>query len=167
MNSIKVTRWFIYLLIFVAVAAIIWSYNAAGSTQEELAISELAAQVQNGEIDELSVSGEGREVTVSYKNDNRQDGLVMISNFTSLEEVLGAYGITPDAFGEGKTTIVYEQPSQWGGLLNSTRHFLAGAPDHRFHLLHYAPGPGQQQSGLVLRQEPGADVYRRPSDRHL
>ena len=36
----------------------------------------------------------------------------------------------------------------------------AAARDRRLHLLHDAPGPGHQQPGHVVRQEPRADVPR-------
>ena len=61
MNSTRLTRWFVYLLIIVAIGAILWGYNTSGTTVDELAISQLAQQVKNGEVKELQVSGDGRE----------------------------------------------------------------------------------------------------------
>ena len=97
MNSTKYTRWFIYLLITVAIVAILWTYNSSGSSEEELAISELAQQIKDGEVAELEVSGDGREVTVSYEDENRPVAISQISNVSSLEEVLAAYGISESA----------------------------------------------------------------------
>jgi cell division protease FtsH len=126
-NTSRITRYFIYLLIVVAIFAIIWSYSSAGTEPEELAISELAQQIKNGEVAELQVSGEGREVTVVYnEGTNRPDAHTLISNFSSLEEVLATYGVSDSDFGagQGQTTIVYQPPSQWSGLLNLVGIFL-------------------------------------------
>lgn len=124
MNSMRITRWFVYLLIGVAIAAILWGYSSTGSNPEELAISNLAQQIKDGEVAELGVSGDGREVTVSYKDQKRLPALAMISSTSSLEEILATYGISEHIFGEGNTVIIYEAPSQWGGLLNLLGIFL-------------------------------------------
>ena len=52
MNSVRITRWFIYLLIGVAIVAILWSYNSTGTSTEELAISNLAQQIKDGDVAE-------------------------------------------------------------------------------------------------------------------
>lgn len=124
MNSSKVTRWFVYLLITVAVIAIIWSYNAAGSESQELPISQLAQQVKNGEVAELMVSGDGREVTVTYVDSQRPTVQTQISTVSSLEEVLSTYGVNEQYLGEGKTVLRYERPSQLGSWLNLLGIFL-------------------------------------------
>lgn len=124
MNTSKITRWFIYLLIIVAIVAILWSYNSAGETAEELAISELAQQIKNGEIAELEVAGDGREVNVRYNDSQRPDARTQISSVSSLEEVLAAYGVTEQDYREGNTIILYEAPSRWGGWINILGIFL-------------------------------------------
>ena len=124
MNSTKYTRWFIYLLITVAIVAILWTYNSSGSSEEELAISELAQRIKEGEVAQLEVSGDGREVTVKYEDFNRPVAISQLSNVSSLEEVLAAYGISESYYGEGKTILIYEKPSQWGSWLNLLSIFL-------------------------------------------
>jgi len=123
-NSKRITRWIIYLVIGVAIAAILWGYNSTGTSTEELAISNLAQQIKDDEVAELGVAGDGREVTVIYRDQNRSDALAMISNTSSLEEILATYGISERIFSEGNTVIIYEAPSQWGGLLNLLGIFL-------------------------------------------
>jgi cell division protease FtsH len=123
-NSTRVTRWFIYLLITIAIVAILWSYNSSGQDEEELPISELAAQIRNHEVAVLEVSGDGREVTVIFKDDQRPSAKSQISDVSSLEEVLATYGINESYYREGETVLQYEQPSQWGGLLNLLGIFL-------------------------------------------
>jgi cell division protease FtsH len=123
-NSTRLTRWFIYILIIIAIAAILWSYNSAGTEVEELAISELAQQVKNGEVSELRVSGDGREVTVVYHASQRPEARTQISNVSSLEEVLATYGVSESDYSGSGAIIIYETPSQWGGLLNLLGIFL-------------------------------------------
>lgn len=124
MNSARITRWFIYLLIVVAIVAILWSYNTAGTETDELAISALAQQIKNGEVKELRVSGDGREVSVHYKNENRPVALTQTSSVSSLEEVLATYGVTEDEFTAGGTVVIYQTPSQWGSWINLLGIFL-------------------------------------------
>jgi len=123
-NSSKLTRWFIYLLIIVAIVAILWSYNSTEDPTEELAISELAIQIKSGEIDELEVSGDGREVTVNYKDGQIPAAKTQISSVSSLEEVLSAYGVNEDDYIAGDTIIIYQAPSRWGNWLNILGIFL-------------------------------------------
>lgn len=124
MNTNRITRWFIYLLIVLAIVAILWSYNSAGEIAEELAISELAQQIKNGEIAELEVAGDGREVNVHYNDSQREDARTQISSVSSLEEVLAAYGVTEQDYQDGNTVIIYQAPSRWGGWINLVGIFL-------------------------------------------
>jgi cell division protease FtsH len=125
-NTAKITRYFIYILIGVAIVAILWSYNSAGEQPDELAISELAQQIKDGDVAELRVSGDGGEVTVVYRDENRLPAETLVSNVSSLEEVLATYGITEQFFGVGdnQTTVIYDPPSQWGSWLNILGIFL-------------------------------------------
>ncbi len=127
MNASRMTRYFIYSLIAVAILAIIWNFSSAGVEPEELAISELAQQIKDGEVSELKVDGEGREVTVIYNEQSgRPEAKTLVSRVSSLEEVLATYGVTENDYGTGQnqTTITYEPPSQWSGLLSLVGIFL-------------------------------------------
>jgi cell division protease FtsH len=123
-NSTRITRWIVYLLITVAVVAILWSYTSSGPEEEELAVSTLAQQIKQGDVSELEVSSDGREVTVKYQNENRPPAKTQISDVTSLEELLIAYGITERQLSDGEAVIKYEPPSQWGSWLNLLGIFL-------------------------------------------
>ncbi|GMQ78816.1 MAG: ATP-dependent zinc metalloprotease FtsH [Anaerolineae bacterium] len=124
MNSTRITKWFIYILITVAIVAILWSYNTVGSERDEIPISELAQQIKSGEVEELKVSGDGREVTVQYKDGNRDPAYSQISEVSSLEEVLAAYGVSNELNQPDGLTISYERPSQFGGWLSLIGIFL-------------------------------------------
>jgi cell division protease FtsH len=124
MNSTRLTRWLVYLLIGAAIAAVLWSYSSAPAAQNDIPISQLAQEIQSNEVAELIVSGNGREVTVIYAANNRQPARASISTVSSIEEVLAAYGIDSQSYGDDRPVITYERPSQWGGLLNLVGIFL-------------------------------------------
>lgn len=123
MNSSRITRWFIYLLIVLAIVAILWSYSTASEPNEELPISQLAQQIKNGDVEELRVSGDGREVIVDYKN-TQPNARTQISSVSSLEEVLVTYGVNEQDYQSGGTVIVYQAPSRWGNWLSLLGIFL-------------------------------------------
>ncbi|HSM57160.1 MAG TPA: ATP-dependent zinc metalloprotease FtsH [Candidatus Sulfomarinibacteraceae bacterium] len=124
MNSTKVTRGFVYFLIFIAIIAILWSYNSAGPTEEELSISELAAQIKLNEVAELQIAGNGREATVIYRDRNQSPGLVQLSGNASLMEELSFLGVTTENYTDGNVTIINEKPSQLGNWLSLLSIFL-------------------------------------------
>ena len=124
MNSTKITRLFIYILIAVAIGAILWSYSTSGSSRDEIPISQLAQEIKNGTVEELEVSGDGREVTVQYKDGSRDTAYSQISEVSSLEELLAAYGVSNELYRKDGVTISYERPSQFGGWISLLGIFL-------------------------------------------
>ncbi|MFW5940388.1 MAG: ATP-dependent zinc metalloprotease FtsH [Chloroflexota bacterium] len=124
MNSTKVTRGFVYFLIFIAIIAILWSYNSAGPAEEELSISELATQIKENEVAELQIAGNGREATVIYRNRSESPGLVQLSGNASLMEELSFLGVNTEDYLEGNVTIINEKPSQLGNWLSLLSIFL-------------------------------------------
>jgi cell division protease FtsH len=124
MNSTRLTRWLVYLLIGAAVVAVLWSYSSAPTPQNDIPISRLAQEIQANEVAELRVSGDGREVTVIYLDSQRPKSLAAISDVSSIEELLATYGVTSASYADSRPVVVYEQPSQWGGLLNLVGIFL-------------------------------------------
>lgn len=124
MNSTKITRLFIYILIAVAIGAILWSYSTSGSSRDEIPISQLAEEIKNGTVEELEVSGDGREVTVQYKDGSRDTAYSQISEVSSLEELLAAYGVSNELYRKDGVTISYERPSQFGGWISLLGIFL-------------------------------------------
>jgi cell division protease FtsH len=101
------------LLILVAIVAILWSYRSQSPQTEELAISELATQVREGAVEEISVDSDGRELTVELEN-----GKTIFSQKepgTTLEEVLATYGVSPEELAAVKIQI--EQTSDWTSII--------------------------------------------------
>ncbi len=123
-DTTKFTRLAIYLLIAVAVIAVIWNLNSSEPPLDSLAISELAQQIKENEISDLMVSGDGRDIAVEYKESNRSPVESQISGVSSLEEVLSTYGVTEADYADGQPVITYEQPSAWGNWINLLGIFL-------------------------------------------
>jgi cell division protease FtsH len=123
-DTTKFTRIAIYLLIGIAVIAVIWNLNGSDPPLKNLSISELAQQIKENEVTELVVSGDGRNVTVDFENPNRNPVQTQISGVSSLEEVLSTYGVGEVDYTDGIPTITYEQPSAWGNWLNLLGIFL-------------------------------------------
>ena len=126
MNSTRLTRWLVYLLIGAAIAAVLWSYSSAPAAQNDIPISQLAQEIQANEVAELIVAGNGRDVTVIYATTDRQPARATVSSVSSIEEVLATYGVTSDNYSDDKPVITYERPSPWGngGVLNLIGIFL-------------------------------------------
>ena len=111
------TRILIYGLIGVAAAAILWSVLSGGGASTSLPISALAEQVKSGVVSELEVSSDGREVIVTYKDNSRQQARSQLSGVSSLEEVLGVYGVSGETYVNTGVDVIYDQPSPWTGII--------------------------------------------------
>lgn len=123
-SSSKYTRWFVYFLIAMALLAILWSYNTPTPVRTDISISQVAQQVKDGEVTEVEVAGNGRDLTIHYVDQDQQPARSHVSGVSSLEEVLQAYGLTAADFGEGGTVITYARPSDWSNWLNLLGIFL-------------------------------------------
>lgn len=124
MNSTRLTRWLVYLLIGAALVAVLWSYSSAPAAQSEIPISQLAQEIKANEVAKLNVSSAGNEVTVIYDNTNRPSTRAVIRGSSSLEETLATYGVDSEQLSDGNLTINYSLPSQWSGILNQLLLFL-------------------------------------------
>ncbi len=124
MKSTNAARWFIYLMIALAILALLWGYGSATNIAEEISISQLAQEIEAKEVDEIRIDGNGRTVTINYQNPSQPATTANISENSSLEEQLASYGITLDANTDSTPIIIYEAPNQWSGWINLIALFL-------------------------------------------
>jgi cell division protease FtsH len=82
----------------------------------------MVTEIKAGDVKEISVAGDGREVTVLYQDNNRQPSKTQISGTSSIQEELALLGVTNDQLQQ--IEIVNEQPSQWVGWLSIIGIFL-------------------------------------------
>lgn len=124
MNTTRLTRWFIYLLIGVAILALVWSYTSSTSAPAEISVSQLARQIQQDNVKEIVVDGNGRRIVVTFMDPQRPAAQSQISGVASLEELLATYGVTQTDYADGRPKITYDPPSQWGNWLSVIGIFL-------------------------------------------
>ncbi|MEM7115743.1 MAG: ATP-dependent zinc metalloprotease FtsH [Chloroflexota bacterium] len=148
MNSARLTRWFVYLLIGTAVIAIIWSYNSATPTIETISISQLAQDVRENKVEQLQVSGDGREVTIFYFGSSSGVAQTQISSVSSIEEILSNYGVTETDYSDGIPTITYTAPSRWGAWLSAIGIFLPAILIIGFIYFMYRQAQGSNNQAL-------------------
>ena len=148
MNSTKMTRWFVSLLIGVAILAIVWSYSVSTMPSTQISISQLAQQIRDDKVAEIVVNGDGRSVTITYTSDETQPATAQISGVTSLEELLSSYGIGQEDYQDGQPTITYEQPSSWGNWLNVIGIFLPAILIIGFIFLVFRQAQGNNNQAL-------------------
>ncbi len=109
----KILRWTIYIVAAVAFMAVLWTYATPDMPQTTTAISQVAADVQNGLVREINVDGDGRQLTVYYKEPSDKTIESYISGVSSLEEILSAYGIDQSIRAETAVQITYDKPGQF------------------------------------------------------
>jgi cell division protease FtsH len=148
MNSTKMTRWFVSLLIGVAILAIVWSYSVSATPTSQISISQLARQIQENEVDEILVDGDGRTVHITYLDGETQPATSQISGVSALEEVLASYGINEEDYRDGRPNISYETASSWGNWLNIIGIFLPAVLIIAFIFLIFRQAQGSNNQAL-------------------
>ncbi|MFO7682948.1 MAG: ATP-dependent zinc metalloprotease FtsH [Chloroflexota bacterium] len=124
MNATRMTQWLIYMLLGVAIVAILWNFGNTSVPTEEISISQLAQQIKNDEVAEISVASNGQKVIVTYAKPANATVTANKNSDSSLEEILRNYGVTEDDYADGAPTITYERASPWTGYINLLGIFL-------------------------------------------
>lgn len=112
MSSGWMRNGFVYFLILVAVIALFFSLFSPQGTQPELDLTDLAQQVNKGQVERMVVSGE--EVKVYYK-DSREAAVTRKERNSDIVQTLVALGVPSDKIME--VGIQVEKPSDWGSWL--------------------------------------------------
>jgi cell division protease FtsH len=107
------------LLLILAVAYLTYSMLSATNRDDEIALSEVAQAVENGDVREIVVSDGRLEV---YFNDGREATSVQEGSST-LPEQLAALGVSAERIRAVEVTVV--QSVDWGGLFGTAGMILA------------------------------------------
>lgn len=115
MNSGLFKNSIVYLLILLAVAALIFSIFSSPSESDELDITTVAEQIKSGQIAKISVNNE--DLTIEYNQPNANDAEsrkeVGVSIFTTFEEL----GVTDQELSQVDIEIIPPGVwSDWGTL---------------------------------------------------
>jgi cell division protease FtsH len=94
----------VLLLIFITAA---YSYVADTTVEpEQLSLSEIVTQVQNGEVDEIVVRGS--QLEVSYFDEERNNSEAKKETGTAASETLANFGVTPEQLSQVKIDVQNE-----------------------------------------------------------
>ena len=104
---------FVYLLILVAVAALIFSISPQSKKSEGIAISQLAAEIKDGKVERITVTGDD-SLKIEYK-DKRETSVSHKESGVGVTEILEDLGVTKGEL--AAVNIEYEPPSNWGSWL--------------------------------------------------
>ena len=119
MNLPRTTRWLILIVIIIGIAAIAWGITSNRSASDATPLTELAIEINAGEVQSIEVGNDGREITINYTDESRLPGRSRYGGTESLEILLAEYGVPV-----GTLDINYDQPSSWSGFINVAAFFL-------------------------------------------
>ena len=111
MNNPRWRNIFVYVLILVAIGAILYSYRTQTSQVDTVTISDVAQAINHGQVAKVSVSGDDMLVTYSDKREARSRK----EPGSTAAEQLVALGATPDNLSQVEWIV--ERPSDWGNII--------------------------------------------------
>jgi cell division protease FtsH len=110
----------IYLLLFIAIIVmVVYNFNQQASTQEALAINEVAADVQSGKVKRITVDDNSLRVIYAdgERTAHKEPG-------TDLVDQLKALGVTTEQLAPSNVTIDVKPPSAWLGIATALGYFV-------------------------------------------
>jgi cell division protease FtsH len=109
------SRWlrnsFIYLLILVAVVAIVFSFLRSGGGSKNMSFSDVVANARDNRVQEIDVSGKSLDVKL---RDESQKYSSRVGDNTDIEQTLKDQGVE---IGGNGVEIKYKEPSAYGNWL--------------------------------------------------
>ena len=122
MNTSRNRSSIIYLLLFIAIIAmVVYNFQQQATQQELLAINKVAADIQSGIVERIVVETDNR-IRVIYA-----DGTERASNKESdatLVEQLKALGVTTEQLNSDRFKIEIKPPSAWLGVATALGYIL-------------------------------------------
>ncbi len=119
------SRWlrnsFIYLLILVAVIAIVVSFFRSGDSTKSIPFSEVVSEAQQGQIQSITV--DKQSLSITKKNDPTHYTSRM-GNSTDLEQTLRDAGATIGGNADNSVEVKYKSPAAFGDWIGLLVNFL-------------------------------------------
>jgi len=98
-NNPRVRNIFVYVLILVAIGAILWSVRNQSQQSKPISLSEVVAAINNGNVEKISVSGD--DMTITFSDRTALGAATARKEPTSTgAEQLAALGASPEALGK-------------------------------------------------------------------
>lgn len=112
--------YIIYLLLFIAIIAmVVYSFGQRGSTSE-VSINQLAADIKASKV--TKIEGNEDRLQITYK-DLTESVSTKEANSTLVDQLL-ALGVTPDQLDPSKINITIKPPSAWLGVFTALGYIL-------------------------------------------
>jgi len=115
--------FFVYFLLLVAIGAMLYmGINQNSKSKEPLTISQVAQQVQSGQVGRIII--DGNDTIRVVKANGTEDSAVesRIESNTTLVDQLLSLGVTADQL--SKVNVEVSAPSVWGGVLSGALYLL-------------------------------------------
>jgi len=120
----------IYLLLFIAIIAMVVYNSTRGGASQDVSLNQLAAQVEAGQIARIEV--DENRLTITYKRGQQGTSQLPASNQATsnketgatLVEQLIALGVSPERLSPENIEIAVNAPSAWLGILTALGYIL-------------------------------------------
>lgn len=120
MNS-RNQSYVIYLLLFIAIIAmLVYNFSSQGTSQDAMTINEVAAAVQKGSVNKITV--DENRLRVVYNDGSQHDS--NIETGATLVQQLIDLGVTPADLSPDKLKIEIKPPSAWLGIITALGYIL-------------------------------------------
>ncbi len=129
MNS-RNQSYAIYLLLFIAIIAMVVYNSTRGGASQDVSLNQLAAQVEAGQVARIEV--DENRLTITYKRGQQGTSQLPASNQATsnketgatLVEQLIALGVSPERLSPENIEIAVNAPSAWLGILTALGYIL-------------------------------------------
>jgi len=111
---------FVYLLILIAIVAMVFMNINRESGQEVMTINEVATEIKNGNV--TSIVQDEDSLSITLVNDEQR--ISTKESGTSLIDQLIAYGVTGEDLDASSISIEIQQPSPWVNILSFLGYIL-------------------------------------------
>jgi len=111
---------FVYLLILIAIVAMVFMNINRESDQEVMTINEVATEIKNGNITKIVQDEDTLNITLA----NDEQRISTKESGTSLIDQLVAYGVTGEDLDASSISIEIQQPSPWLNILSFLGYIL-------------------------------------------
>ncbi|HSQ16710.1 MAG TPA: ATP-dependent zinc metalloprotease FtsH [Anaerolineales bacterium] len=124
MNPTRNRSTIIYVLLFAAIIIlVVYNFNQNSTTQEALTINELAAAIQNNEVNRI-VATEDRLTVIYGEGDDAIERVATKETNSTLVDQLLALGVTPEELSPERVKIEIHPPSAWLGVMTALGYLL-------------------------------------------
>ena len=111
---------FVYLLILIAIVAMVFMNINRESGQEVMTINEVATEIKNGNVAKIVQDEDSLSITLA----NDEQRISTKESGTSLIDQLIAYGVTGEDLDASSISIEIQQPSPWVNILSFLGYIL-------------------------------------------